>query len=58
MNIQFHILNILIGPGGWSWRMHRLLLCRGVRPPLYKFPGHDTKQSDGEVLIMLELWGM
>ena len=21
-------------------------------------PGHDTKQSDGEVPVMLELWGM
>ena len=21
-------------------------------------PGYDTKQSDGEVLIMMELWGM
>ena len=21
-------------------------------------PGYDTKQSDGEVLVMLELWGM
>ena len=23
-----------------------------------KCPGYDTKSSDGEVLIMLELWGM
>ena len=22
------------------------------------YPGHDTKQSDGEVPVMLELWGM
>ena len=23
-----------------------------------KWPGYDTKQSDGEVPVMLELWGM
>ena len=28
-------------------------LCRGVTP--HKCPGYDTKQSDGEVLVMLEL---
>ena len=39
-------------------RIHRLLLCRGVRPPSNECPGYDTKQSDGEVLAMLELWGM
>ena len=22
------------------------------------WPGYDTKQSDGEVLVMLELWGI
>ena len=28
----------------------------GVRPPpLNKYPGYDTKQSDGEVSVMLEL---
>ena len=31
---------------------HRLLLCRGVRP-LNKWPGYDSKQSDGEVPVML-----
>ena len=24
----------------------------------YKCPGYDTKQSDGEVPVMLEFWGM
>ena len=24
----------------------------------YKCPGYDTKQSDGKVPVMLELWGM
>ena len=37
---------------------YRLLLCREVRPPpAHKCPGFD-KQSDGEIPIMLELWGM
>ena len=44
-------------PVGWGCRIHRLLLCRGVRPP-NECPECDTKQSDGEVLAMLELWGM
>ena len=45
-------------PVGWGCRIHRLLLCRGVRPPPHECPGYDTKQSDGEVPAMLELWGM
>ena len=40
-------------------RIHRLHLCRGVRPPPHnECPGYDTKQSDGEVPAELELWGM
>ena len=45
-------------PVGWGRRIHRLLLCRGVRPPSNECPIYDTKQSDGEVLAMLELWRM
>ena len=45
-------------PVGWGCRIHRLLLCRGVRPPHNECPGFDTKQSDGEAPAMLELWGM
>ena len=45
-------------PVSWGCRIHRLVLCRGVRPPPNEYPGYDTKQSDGEVLAMLELWGM
>ena len=30
----------------------------GVRPPSNEFPDYDTKQSDGEVQVMLELWEM
>ena len=44
----------------WGCRIHRLLLCRGVRPPprTKECPVYDTKQSDGEVPVMLELCGM
>ena len=30
----------------------------GVRHPHNKCPGYDTKQSDGEVPVMLGLWGI
>ena len=40
---------------GWGCRMHRLHLCRGVRPPLNERPGYHTKQSDVEVPVLLEL---
>ena len=40
-------------PVGWGCRIHRLHLCRGVRPH-NEFPGYDTKQSDGEVPVMLQ----
>ena len=29
-----------------------------MRTPPNECPGYDTKQSDGEVPLMLELWGM
>ena len=45
-------------PVSWGCRIHWLHLCRGVRPPPNECPGYDTKQSDGEVPAMLELWGM
>ena len=45
-------------PVGWDCRIHRLHLCRGVRPPPNECPEYDTKQSDGEVPVILELWGM
>ena len=40
-------------PIGWDCRIHRLLFCTAV-PPLL----NDTKRSDDEALVMLELWGM
>ena len=62
-------IQICVSPGIWSWfahcpvgwgcRIHWLLLCREVRPPSpMSVLGYDTKQSDGKVLAMLELWGM
>ena len=44
-------------PVGWGCRIRRLHLCRGVRPPNER-PGYNTKPSDIEVSVMLELWGM
>ena len=35
-------------PVSWGCRIHWLHIC----------PGYDTKQSDGEVPAVLELWGM
>ena len=35
----------VVCPVGWGCRRHRLLLCRGVRPPPNECPGYDTKQS-------------
>ena len=35
-------------------RIQRLHLCRWVRPPLNECLGYSTKQSEGEVPVMLE----
>ena len=40
-----------------GYRIHRLHLCREVRPRSNECPGYDTKQSD-EVSVMLELCGI
>ena len=37
-------------------RIHRLLLCRGIRSPYNECP--DIKHFDGEVPVILELWGV
>ena len=42
----------------WGCRIPELLFCRGVRHPFNECPRYDTKQSDGDVPVMLELWGM
>ncbi len=57
--IDFHRITTLHCPVSWVCRIHWLHLCRGVRPPpLNECPGYDTKQSDGEVPAVLELWEM
>ena len=60
-NILFIISTSLINcPVGWSvcvWNTLTAPLHRG-KTPLNECPGYDTKQSDGEVPAMLELWGM
>ena len=33
-------------------------LQRGKTPSINECPGYDTKQSDGEDPVMLELWGI
>ena len=48
---------------GLGCRMHWLFLCSGVRlfpPPTTanECPGHDSKQSGGEIPVILELWRM
>ena len=39
-------------------RIHWLYLCRGVKKKPTSVLVYDTKQSDGEVLAVLEFWGM
>ena len=49
--------NVFDCPVCWGYRIHRLLLCRGLNPP-HRMSWIWHKQSDGEVPAMLELWGM
>ena len=44
-------------PVGWGCKIHRLHFCRGIIPP-NECLAYDTKQSDGEVPVMQEVWGM
>ena len=47
------------GPVSWDCRIHWQLLCRGVRLTYpQRMSCYDTKQSDGEAPVMLELWRM
>ena len=48
----------LVCPIGWGCWIHRLLLCRGVKLTQWVSWIEETKQSDGEVPVMLELWWM
>ena len=55
-------IHLLPGSVGWDCRIHQLLLCKGGKPPPPTYTnqctGYDTKQSDGEVPVMLDLRGM
>ena len=43
----------------WDFRIHRQHHCRvGTPPPHNECIGYDIKQSEGEVPVMLELYGM
>ena len=55
--VVFHSNNAYIPQSVGGCRIHRLNHYRGIRLP-NKCPGYDNKQSDGEVPVMLELWGM
>ena len=45
-------------PVGWCCRIQSCTSVEGYEPTLHDCPGYDTKQSDGEVPVMLELWEM
>ena len=51
-------ISSFVCPVSWGCRIHRLHHCRGVRPPPNECLRYNTKQSDGEVPVMLELRGM
>ena len=58
-DIIIYPLRVFFSPIGWGYRIHWLYLCRRLRsPPPNEYPGYYTKQSDGEVPVMLELWGI
>ena len=42
----------------WGFSIHRLHLFRGGKTPPNQCPGYDTKQSNGEVPVILDHWGM
>ena len=47
--------NSSIAQSAGACRIHRLHVCRGVRPH-HECPGYNIKQSDGEVPVMMGLW--
>ena len=46
-----------MNPVGWGCRIPTASLQRGKTPP-NKYPGYDTKQSDGEAPVMLDILEM
>ena len=56
-NLAVFTFNSVYCPLVWGNTIDRRLLCRTVRSP-NECSGYDTKQSDGEVPVMLELYEM
>ena len=56
LGIRFYTHGI-DGPVSWGCKIHCLLLYRGLKLPK-ECSGYDTKQSDDEAPVMLELWEM
>ena len=53
--LKFNGISKITCPVGLGCRIHRLLLCRRVRPLTYnECPRYDSKQSDDEVPVMLK----
>ena len=44
-------------PVSWGCKIQQLHLCK-IRPTTNECPVYDSKQSDGEHPVMLQLWGM
>ena len=59
LNWKF-ILRARVSPVSWGCKIHQLHLCRGSKttPSLQWVSWYAIKQSDGEALVILELWGM
>ena len=45
----------MLCPVGWGCRIHQL---QWGNPHPNESPGYDTKKSDRELPVMLDLWGM
>ena len=58
LNISKISTKMKSNPVGWSCKIHRLHLCRGVKLPPHESPRYNFKPSDSEASGMLELWGM
>ena len=55
--INLYVLLQVIAQSAGAVEYTGCFSAEGEEPPT-KCPGYDTKQSDGEVPAMLELWGM
>ena len=45
-------------PVSWGCRIHRQHLCRGIKLSFNECVGYDIKQSESDIPVMLEFWGM